>query len=73
MVHAREAAAAIVEEAALRGIELVVIGAPRKRRLAKRSFAFGRTTESVLKKAPCRVMVIAEANDAVEAQAVSAA
>src|SRR5437870_6877768 len=36
MVRAREAAAAVVDEAALRGVELVVIGAPRKGRLAKR-------------------------------------
>ena len=73
MVRGREAAAAIVEEAQARNAELVVIGAPRKRRLGERAFAFGRTTESVLKKAPCRVMVIAAANEAVEARAVNAA
>ncbi len=73
MVRRREAAAAIVDEACTTGCELIVIGAPRKRRLGKRAFVFGRTGESVLKKAPCRVMVIASANDIVDARAVSAA
>lgn len=56
VLQARDAAAAIVREAELRKAELIVIGAPRKRRAA-----FGSTVEHVLKHAPCRVMVIGEA------------
>jgi nucleotide-binding universal stress UspA family protein len=54
VVRGREAGAAIVEEAIARKVELVVIGAPRGRRQP-----FGRTVKSVLKRAPCRVLVIA--------------
>jgi nucleotide-binding universal stress UspA family protein len=56
LLRARDAAAAIVRQAELRKTELIVIGAPRKRRAA-----FGSTVEHVLKHAPCRVMVIGEA------------
>ncbi len=73
MVRGREAAEAIVAAATAGRCELVVIGAPRKRRLGKPGFVFGRTPESVLKKASCRVMVIAAANEAADARAVSAA
>ena len=54
LVRARDAATAIVEQAASDRAELVVIGVPRSRRRP-----YGRTTESVLKGAPCRVMLIA--------------
>jgi nucleotide-binding universal stress UspA family protein len=53
---ARTAAEGIVAQAVERRTELIVIGAPRKR-----SKAFGSTVEHVLKKAPCRVMVIGAA------------
>ena len=53
LVRGRDAATAIVE-AAGEATELLVIGAPRSR-----SRPFGRTTESVLKRAACRVMLIA--------------
>jgi nucleotide-binding universal stress UspA family protein len=56
LLRARDAAAAIVRQAEQRKVELIVIGAPRKRRAA-----FGSTVEHVLKHAPCRVMVIGEA------------
>jgi basic amino acid/polyamine antiporter, APA family len=59
LLRARDAAAAIVRQAELRKAELIVIGAPRKRRAA-----FGSTVEHVLKHAPCRVMVIGEAANA---------
>jgi nucleotide-binding universal stress UspA family protein len=55
ILRGRSAADAIVAQAEQRHTELVVIGAPRKRRRA-----FGSTVEHVLKNAPCRVLVIAE-------------
>jgi nucleotide-binding universal stress UspA family protein len=58
IVCARTAADVIVAQARQRGTELIVIGAPRKRRRA-----FGSTVEHVLKKAPCRVLVIGAAGD----------
>jgi nucleotide-binding universal stress UspA family protein len=72
-VRGREAAAAIVDQAAATRCELIVIGAPRKRRFGNRAFVFGRTGEAVLKKAPCRVMVIAAPSEAADARVVSAA
>jgi nucleotide-binding universal stress UspA family protein len=55
---ARTAAEMIVLQAEQRRTELIVIGAPRKRRSA-----FGSTVEHVLKKASCRVLVIGAAAD----------
>jgi nucleotide-binding universal stress UspA family protein len=60
VVRGRDVGRAIVEEASARKVELVVIGAPRGRRKP-----FGRTVESVLKRAPCRVLLIAPPRDAV--------
>jgi nucleotide-binding universal stress UspA family protein len=56
MLHDRVAGEAIVGFAARRGVELIVIGAPRKR-----SKPFGSTVEHVLRKADCRVMMIGAA------------
>jgi nucleotide-binding universal stress UspA family protein len=60
ILRARDAAQAIVSQAEERRSEILVIGAPRK---PHRRFhdAFGSTVEHVLKKAPCRVMVIGAA------------
>jgi len=52
----RDAAEAIVGFAARREVELIVIGAPRKR-----NKPFGSTVEHVLRKADCRVMMIGAA------------
>ena len=60
VVRGRGAGHAIVEEACARKVEVVVIGAPRARRQP-----FGRTVESVLKRAPCRVLVISPPRAAV--------
>jgi basic amino acid/polyamine antiporter, APA family len=58
LVRARRAGPAIVEEAARRGAELVVVGAPR--RLARRGRpVFGRTVDHVLRASPSRVLVTA--------------
>jgi nucleotide-binding universal stress UspA family protein len=56
VLRARDAAAAIVHQAEERETEIILIGAPRKRRSP-----FGSTVKHVLKHAPCRVMVIGAA------------
>ena len=55
LVRDRSAARAIVREAEQRNAELIVLGAPRRGRRA----LFGRTTDYVLKNAPCRVLLSA--------------
>jgi APA family basic amino acid/polyamine antiporter len=57
LVRARRAGRAIVEEAERRQMQIIVMGAPRRRRA--RAGIFGGTTDFVLKHAPCRVMVVA--------------
>jgi APA family basic amino acid/polyamine antiporter len=59
VVRARSAGVAIVEEAARRQAEIVVLGAPRRRLAAQGLGVFGSTVDYVLKHAPCRVMVAA--------------
>jgi nucleotide-binding universal stress UspA family protein len=65
ILHDRVAGEAIVGFAARHDIELIVIGAPRKRRRP-----FGSTVEHVLRKADCRVLMIGAA---AEAETVGAA
>jgi basic amino acid/polyamine antiporter, APA family len=57
LVRARSAGPAIVEEAAGRNAELIVLGAPRAR-IGRRRI-FGRTVDYVLKHSPTRVMIAA--------------
>jgi APA family basic amino acid/polyamine antiporter len=57
IVRDRSAGRAIVREAEQRNAEIIVMGAPRRRRA--RAPIFGGTTDYVLKQAPCRVMVVA--------------
>ena len=59
-MRARNAGRAIVDEATRRNSEIIVMGGPRRVRLAagKRAI-FGDTVDFVLKHAPCRVMVAA--------------
>jgi nucleotide-binding universal stress UspA family protein len=66
VLRARDAGAAIVDRAATLGIELIVIGAPRKRLMSSRAVAFGTTVERVLKDAPCRVILVASPFEAGE-------
>jgi nucleotide-binding universal stress UspA family protein len=54
VVRAREAGPAIAEEALRRRVEVVVLGARRTGRKP-----FSHTVEAVLKRSPCRVLVIA--------------
>jgi basic amino acid/polyamine antiporter, APA family len=60
LVRARNSGRAIVDEAIRRQAEIIVMGGPRRVRLAagKRQI-FGDTVDFVLKHAPCRVMVAA--------------
>jgi APA family basic amino acid/polyamine antiporter len=58
LLRARSAGSAIVEEAARRHAELVVLGAPR-RRVRPGGRIFGRTVDYVLKHSPSRVLVVA--------------
>jgi nucleotide-binding universal stress UspA family protein len=57
-VRGRDVASAIVAELFARKIEVVVIGAPRRPSSRASVSIFGRTVEHVLKKAPCRVMIV---------------
>ena len=60
LVRTRNAGRAIVDEAARRVSEIIVMGGPRRVRLAAgRRAIFGDTVDFVLKHAPCRVMVAA--------------
>jgi APA family basic amino acid/polyamine antiporter len=55
LVRARSPGRAVVDEAARRGSEIIVMGAPRGRHRG----VFSETVDFVLKQAPCRVMVAA--------------
>jgi basic amino acid/polyamine antiporter, APA family len=58
IVRTRNAGRAIVDEAVRRNAEIIVMGGPRRVRLAAgRRAIFGDTVDFVLKHAPCRVMV----------------
>jgi APA family basic amino acid/polyamine antiporter len=60
LVRARNSGRAIVDEATRRGSEIIVMGGPRRVRLAAgRRAIFGDTGDFVLKHAPVRVMVAA--------------
>jgi len=59
LVRGRSASAAITDEALRLNADLVIIGAPRRRRIAPRVPIFGRTVDRVLKASPCRVLVAA--------------
>lgn len=58
-VRAREAAAAILEAAGGEAVDLVVLGAARRKRARRLAPPFGRTVQHVLRKAACRVLVLA--------------
>jgi len=66
VVHGREPGSLLAEEAAARHVDLVVVGARRHRRKP-----FGRTVETVLRDAPCRVLVIAPPAEAIPSRAAA--
>jgi len=57
VARARHAGREIIEEAARRNAEIIVMGAPRLPHRTRRSAIFGKTVDYVLKHADCRVMV----------------
>ena len=59
LLQAREVGAALVDEAAERDADLLVVGLPYRKRFGG-DFAIGRTIPYVLKHAPCEVWVIRE-------------
>jgi nucleotide-binding universal stress UspA family protein len=59
LVQARDVGAALVDEAAERGADLLVLGLPYRKRFGG-DFAIGRTVPYVLKNAPCAVWVARE-------------
>lgn len=59
LVQARNVGSAIVDEAAERGADLLVLGLPYRTRFGG-DFAIGRTVPYVLKNAPCAVWVARE-------------
>jgi nucleotide-binding universal stress UspA family protein len=56
LLRARDAAGAVVELAAERGADLIVIGSPRRQRRA--TATFGATVRGILHDAPCRVALL---------------
>lgn len=61
LVRAREAATAIVDELERQNAEVAIVGVSRRPR--RRVNDLGRTVEMVLKRAPCRVMLVIGARD----------
>jgi APA family basic amino acid/polyamine antiporter len=59
ILRARAAGEAIVDEAARRSTEIIVLCAPRKTRSRRSIQVFGKTVDYVMKHSPCRVMVAA--------------
>ena len=59
LVQARDVGAALVDEAAERDADLLVLGLPYRKRFGG-DFAIGRTVPYVLKNAPCAVWVARE-------------
>lgn len=58
ILRAREAAAAIVEQAETLEAEAIVLGAERRPRFRARAPVFGRTVREVLKDSRCRVILV---------------
>ena len=59
LLQARDVGAAIVDEAAERGADLIVLGVPFRTRFGG-DFAIGRTIPYVFQNAPCTVWVVRE-------------
>ena len=66
IVRGREPGEVLADEAKAGHVDLVVVGARRHRRKP-----FGRTVETVLRDAPCRVLVIAPPADATASRAAA--
>jgi nucleotide-binding universal stress UspA family protein len=66
VVRGREAGEVLAEEAAAHHVDLVVVGARRRGRKP-----FGHTVETLLRDAPCRVLVIAPPAEAIPSRAAA--
>lgn len=58
LLQAREVGPALVDEAIERGIDLMILGVPYKKRFGE--FHLGKVAPYVLKNAPCRVWLVRE-------------
>jgi nucleotide-binding universal stress UspA family protein len=58
ILQAREAGPAIVDEAVARGVDLILMGIPYKRRFGQ--FSLGTVVPYVLSNAPCRIILYRE-------------
>jgi nucleotide-binding universal stress UspA family protein len=65
LLRGREAAAPILAQAEASDCEVILLGVPHRRPTKRGLPAFGSTVEHVLKRAPCRVMLIGPAPHAV--------
>jgi nucleotide-binding universal stress UspA family protein len=61
LLQAREVGPAIVDEAAERGVDVIIMGVPYKKRFGE--FTLGGTVNYVLKNSPCAVWVCREATE----------
>lgn len=59
LLQARDVGPALVDEAVERGVSLIVMGIPYKKRFGE--FNMGKTAPYILKNAPCRVWLLREA------------
>jgi nucleotide-binding universal stress UspA family protein len=59
LLQARDVGAALVDEAAERGADLLIVGVPYRTRFGG-DFAIGRTIPYILQNAPCTVWVVRE-------------
>ena len=58
LLQAREVGPAVVDEACERGVQVIIMGLPYKRRFG--DFSMGRSVPYVLKNAPCQVWICRE-------------
>ena len=58
LLQAREVGPALVDEAVEKGVDLIIMGVPYKRRFGE--FSLGRVAPYLLKNAPCRVLLVRE-------------
>lgn len=58
LLQGREAGPTVVDEAIERGVDIIIMGIPYKKRFGE--FDLGRTTPYLLKHAPCRVWICRE-------------
>jgi nucleotide-binding universal stress UspA family protein len=73
VARARDASGAVIDQAGATGAEVIVIGGARRNSRGTHGPIFERTVQEVLKRAPCRVIVVRPHPEAVPAAAGRAA